>query len=72
MKKSSYAKLIPILLVAVLLLSVYRSVSAKNNMLTQYKENISSARKAVDDGIFVDADTYYTKALEINKVDPIV
>ena len=66
MKKSSYAKLIPILLVAVLLLSVYRSVSAKNNMLTQYKENISSARNAVDDGIFVDADTYYTKALEIN------
>lgn len=66
----NYKRVIPVVLVGVLALSVYNSVSSKATIKNEYNTYLKNARNAGKEGIIVDAVKNYEEALSIdNNVD---
>lgn len=63
----NYKKLVPIVLIAVLLLSWYKLLSTKLDGAQEYNEYLKTAREYAEDGVTKYAIEYYNLALSVNE-----
>lgn len=59
----NYKFLVPVALIAVYLCSVYMKYDTNLQRQTKYEENVNAARESRELGVWVDAEKYYTEAL---------